>query len=285
MNKIAFFKPKKARSYRLVRPIRLAMAELSPNGLSEQWFLRYGGDAHWQLIAKACGQDKAMFKDMYGRNVYAAFCATNIEFEPVENLLAEDASITSDIYQVGSCQIGSIHHILLEGKCIARLYMISSFVSHQDGGSNQKIVRNKHMPNLDLENAPENLVQIADYARMVARKIAQYPSKSSELGEFIGEAKPCPSLDFNAVGLLYFPTFSKLTETAHWQWAASRGQWAASKKECETALAPLKSRIIVYLGNMDIGQSLLFFKSGHQTSIKRCDGAYIAHVLTETHLA
>lgn len=265
MNKVAFIEREQSRSYSLDRNIRLGMAELKPLGLSEQWFLRYGGDAHWQLIAEACGQERAVFKDIYGRDVYAAFCATKIEFEPDQDLLALDVRIKSNIYHVGSYQIGSIHQILLEGECIASLYMISSFVSHEGGKSNQRIVRNKHMPSLNLENAPEKLRQIAEYSRMVARN----HSSLNNLGEFIWEVKPCPSLDFNAVGLLYFPIFSKMSEMADWEFAG----WQA----------PIRTRSIVYLGNLDIGQKMVFFKSANVTSIKRCDGKFIAHVVTETN--
>lgn len=277
MNHVAFIKTAGSIDYSSIKTIRLGMAEMGIKGLSEQWFLRFGGDAHWSLIAQAFGQERAVFKDHDGRDVYAAFCATKLEFAPYTNLLAEDVEIISSLYHVGSCQIGSVHQIFYQDEPIARLDMISSFVSHQDGRSNQQIVRNKQMPSLNLPHAPDRLIQLAKDSRLVARRTPKHPLEERELGEFIWEAKPCPTLDFNAVGLLYFPAFSKFTEAAHWDWGAARG-------ELEAARALLKSRTIIYLGNIDVGQKLLFFKSGQTTSIKRCDGIYIAQVQTETHL-
>lgn len=265
MNTIASLERVEARSYLMTKDIRLGMIELEPNGISEQWFLRYGGDAHWQLIADAYGQKRAVFQDIYGRDVYAAFCATYVDFAFVENLLAESITVRSEIYQISTHQIGSIHQIFLEGRCIANLYMVSSFVSHETSKTNQRIVRNKHMPTIILEKAPSQLVDIAHNARTVARSVSTH----AEVGEFIGQAKPCLSLDFNAVGLLYFPTFSKMAETVISEYEGQQNR--------------LKNRSVVYLGNMDIWQKMAFFKSSNQTSIKRCDGKFIANIITERY--
>ena len=51
---------------------------------------------------------------------------------------------------------------------------------------------------------------------------------------------PCPSIDFNAAGLLYFPSFSALCDRAMF--------------EAGTPARMIGSRHVVYLGNVEPGE-------------------------------
>ncbi len=261
MNRVIALDSWPARQVGSQRHVRLGMAELAPNGLSEQWLLRFGGDIHWSLIAEGMGQAQAVFQDLDGRPVYAAFCTTSLDMcgENLD-LLGKDVSVASELYGVGKAKIGSMHSIHLGGKLIACLDMISTFVSHDDTGSNRRIIRNQNMPPFTLPPAPRTLVDLGESSRATARK-----SASTTLGTKVFEARPCPSLDFNAVGLLYFPTFSKFAEMAEF----SNGDASS-----------LTRREVTYLGNVDRTDTISVFRSGSLLTMTRDDGKTIAVVTT-----
>lgn len=260
MTNLAAFKAHHIQKIDCARSITLGMAELQPDGISEQWFLKLGGDIHWSLIAQAMGQKQAVFEDVYGREVYAAFCATSIELSPQTKLLAKNVEITSSLYHVSHHQIGSVHKILLAKQEIASLLMISTFVSHGEDKANTLIVRNKYMPSLSLDMAPQELLALAEHARTTAR-VNTNPEMKSDQNH---DVTPCRSLDFNAVGLLYFPSFSKFAENFECQ--------------IQKTTQPLKRRDVVYLGNLDIGASINLASSGSDVFIHRDDGKLIAKI-------
>lgn len=263
MNTITSFQTIDDRQVTSARAMTLGMAELQPDGISEQWFLKLCGDVHWSLIAKAMGQKRAVFEDVNGREVYAAFCSTSLELQPRQDLLAQDVEIFSSIYRVSQHQIGSMHKVFLSDKEIASLSMISTFVCHSGDRLNSTIIRNKYMPSLALEPAPRSLLDIAKKARNIARRDLD----NENLGALIDKITPCRSLDFNAVGLLYFPSFSKFAESI-----------ACSLNK---STKPLLKRDVVYLGNVNAGSALKFYSLGNYIYIKRDDGKLIAFISTQ----
>lgn len=216
--------------------ITLGMAQLSPFGLSEQWLLRDCGDRHWGLIAEAIGGSMA-FRDEDGNAVYAAFCATSVSFE-VSPKLGETASIHSSLFQVAPQRIGSEHLVVGSDGTLATVQMITCFLRHDETGSNRHLLRSGIGGLQHLPPAPESLIQFSEVARQAARD-----ARSSTQGDLIFEYSPNPALDFNAVGLLYFPTFSKVTELA----SPTQG---------------VRKREVVYLGNVDLGDHIQVSKSG-----------------------
>ncbi|MGO4853300.1 Pnap_2097 family protein [Phaeovulum sp. W22_SRMD_FR3] len=247
------------------------MMQLGPDGLSEQWLLRDAGDRHWALIAEAMGQERAVFRDAEGRALYAAFCATSLVLaRPDGPLLGHSAQITSALYEVSATQLGSVHLLQQAGGVLAELRMISTFVGHDASGSNHRILRRPPGRGLALPPAPAPLRALADQARQQARR-ARDAAGAPPGGVTV---TPCPSLDFNAVGLLYFPTFSRLAEQA---------EWAASG-----VLAPLARRDVVYLGNLDRGETVRLRMGGATPEARCCDvlrggTRIIARVETRRH--
>ena len=247
-----------------IRTYRLGMAHLAPEGLSEQWLLRECGDIHWLLLADAAGLDRAVFVDDAGQPAYAAFCATALDLAaPAAPLLATDIVVTSNIFRLGRGRIGSAHVVSNAGMELALLHMISTFVSHDETGLNRRIVRNHAIRDVILPDAPPGLIELNRRARTIAKT---EPSPGTDR---LYRETPCPSLDFNAVGLLYFPVFSRLAE---------RAQWAGQKK-----LAPLARWVLVYLGNLDSGDSVDVAGRSDALDIYRDDGQRIAHVITARH--
>ncbi|WP_116134714.1 Pnap_2097 family protein [Tropicimonas sp. IMCC34043] len=215
--------------------LRLGMMQLSPFGLSEPWLLRHLGDRHWELIAEASGLSGTAFRDDTGRPVYAAFCATSLHLERHRDArLGASLEIVSTLHQVAPHRIGSVHHLFGPEGCLGRLSMISCFLSHDESGSNRRLLRNR-LPGLRaLPPAPAGLAGFHESARVCARRMRPAPATAPELARYT----PVPAHDFNAAGLLYFPTFSRAAEMA------------------QPAQAPLLSREVVYLGNLDTGETI-----------------------------
>lgn len=262
MNVVAFA-PRPA-EIRAIAQLRLGMAHLSPFGLSEQWLLRDGGDRHWDLIATALGQDRAVFRGADGRPAYAAFCATSLEFTPpAASLLGQQAEVHSALYALSATRLGSLHTWRCDATQVARLRMISTFVSHDESGLNRRIERNQPHGQVELAAAPESLVVLDLRARNIARALRNSRPDSAP----VYRETPSAALDFNAVGLLYFPTFSRLVETA-----TARGGRTAG---------PLSCRDVVYLANIELGEGLRLYGHGQDCLMRREDGRLVAFAHTE----
>ncbi len=243
----------------------LSMMQLAPRGLSEQWLLRHAGDRHWSMIAAAMGQGRAVFADAAGRPVYAAFCATELDLAPAGPLLGTDLAIRSSLHAVSARLIGSEHLLSGPQGPLGRLRMVSTFVSHDGTGSNKRITRNLPSGELTLPPAPAALADLAARARRRARTLRDRTSR----GPVLMRARPCPQTDFNAAGLLYFPAFSRLAETAGWAETGSA--------------APLRWREVTYMGNLDQGEEVEVCRAEGGLDILRGDGRIIAHLRDARH--
>lgn len=239
--------------------LRLGMRHLAPVGLSEPRWLRDGGDRHWELIAEALGQEGTAFRDPEGHPVYAAFCATDLQLAPVARpLLAARVTIRSRLHAVGPNALGSEQQILGPDGLLGCLRMISCFLRHDETGSNRRLLRG-HLPGMaPLPPATAELDRLQATARCTARNArTEAPTEPAIL-----RYTPIAALDFNAAGLLYFPTFSKIAEMA----------WPDA--------APVLRRQITYLGNLDPGEDILV--QGHPTRLRLWSGdRLIAQVTTQ----
>ncbi|OLP47168.1 hypothetical protein BJF91_10230 [Allorhizobium taibaishanense] len=217
------------------------MAEMGYFGLSEQWLLRRAGDLHWRLIARAMGQQEAVFTCAAGEPLYAAFWASRLCFtSPERPRLGGELTLAADLYRVGHGRLASVQHIDVDGRQIGHVILISTFVGRAAPSSNRSIVR----------RAPRVLVVPSDAPALVQRMASNASEVACSAGkrEWLMPATlqssmvlPCPSNDFNAVGLLYFPSFSALVERAVFETGASH-------------LRVLRSRNVVYLGNLEPGE-------------------------------
>jgi probable biosynthetic protein (TIGR04099 family) len=243
------------------------MVQLAPKGLSEPWLLSDCGDRHWSLIATAMGQERAVFCDAEGRAIYAAFCATSLTLQPASAAwLGEVALVQSELFHVSASQLGSLHQVSINGAVVAELLMISTFVGHDTSGSNHRILRRQPQRQTPLPEAPAALMELAERARTKARQANEDRNPQGDRHMIT----PCPALDFNAVGLLYFPSFSRFAEQA---------QWACTRLD-----APLARREVVYLGNLNRGESLSLVVAGARIDILRADGKRICQVHTARHI-
>jgi probable biosynthetic protein (TIGR04098 family) len=97
-----------------------------------------------------------------------------------------------------------------------------------------------------------------DYARGHSRALRQ----SAEFGPRIVSYTPVSALDFNAVGLLYFPTFSRIAEMAR------------------PTLGPLCHRDVVYVSNLNPGETIHVHGTGDSPLTLATDDRPLAIVTT-----
>ncbi|MEY8880248.1 Pnap_2097 family protein [Donghicola sp. XS_ASV15] len=236
---------------------RLGMQQLSPHSLSELWALGFCGDIHWQILSDALGQAGFGFRASDGRPIYAAFCATRIELVPSPGLLGAELSVRSRLASVGTARVGSRHEFRVEGQVLGSLLMLSTFVAHDDTGSNRRIVRALPSGDCVLPDADARLKVLDTRARAASRTLRGARITRGSL------AVPNPTMDFNAVGLLYFPSFTRLV---------------ASSAE---STAPVRMREVVYLGNIDPGERVRILRNKTESFVACDDGRIIARAIED----
>lgn len=219
----------------------LGMAEMGYHGLSEQWLLRRAGDLHWRLIARAMGQKDAAFTCSAGEPLYAAFCATSINLTRSDlPRLGATLTLAAELYRIGKGRLGSLQRIYVGYEEIGWVVLISTFVGRTEPGNNRSIVRRAPKVLAIPPEAPRKVQRIAQRAANIARVAVN--GRHDPLEKPVGrKVLPCPSTDFNAAGLLYFPSFSALAERA----------------SCEaggTHLRTIESRHVLYLSNVEPGE-------------------------------
>ncbi len=220
--------------------ISLGMAQLSVRGLSEDWWLKHLGDVHWQMIATAMGQADPVFRDAQGRLIYAAFCATHFEQpDPDAVQLGARVQLRSSLWQAGRSRLQSNHEVFLGDALILRLRMVSTFVTHGAAGVNKSVLRVRPAIIPVLPAAPDGFAEeAADKARQLRTTHREQAFGAQGLATHL----PLPELDFNAVGLLYFPSFTRIAAEAE----AVRGR----------AQGPIRSRMMLYFGNVELGEGI-----------------------------
>ncbi|QTG16865.1 hypothetical protein G6M86_26485 (plasmid) [Agrobacterium tumefaciens] len=217
------------------------MAEMGYRGLSEQWLKRRAGDLHWHLIARAMGQREAVFTCSDGEPLYAAFCATSVKIaRPELPRLGVQLTLNADLYRVGHGRLSSLLFITVDGVEVGRMVLVSIFVGRSERGVNRSVVRRSPRVLIMPPEAPLAIRRVAEHASDVARDIRH---RSVTLANTLETQRilPCPAIDFNAAGLLYFPSYSAL---------ADRGLFQAGEKQ----FGMLASRHVVYLGNVESGE-------------------------------
>ncbi|MEI4488357.1 Pnap_2097 family protein [Frigidibacter sp. MR17.14] len=246
---------------------RLGMPEMGYRGLSEQWLMRRAGDLHWRLIAAAMGQDRAQFDCADGRPLYAAFCATRLRlFQPGRPRLGDRLRLAGELSRIGASRLASRQSLRLGDDEIGRIELVSVFVGHDNAARNRSVVRRAPRVMAVPPAAPTTLALLA---RQAAR-IAAAPPRIEPSHHLL----PCPATEFNAAGLLYFPSFAALVERADFTRGAS-------------AQRLLAERSSVYMGNVDPGETVgIGFRpalGGHLAQLAAPDGRPLALMRSRFH--
>lgn len=245
----------------------LGMAEMGYRGLSEQWLKRRAGDLHWRLIARAMGQRDAVFTCSEGEPLYAAFCATSLQIaRPHLPRLGGEMTLAADLYRVGHGRLASRLRIKSDGDLVGHMILVSTFVGHAEPGINRSVVRRSPRVLAMPPEAPLAVRRVAEQASAITREIRSHGLKLTGMSE-AQEVLPCPATDFNAAGLLYFPSYSALADRALFQ---------AGEKNTRMVTC----RHVVYLGNVEPGEwmNINFRKlpSGHDVFLHGPDSRPLA---------
>lgn len=221
----------------------LGMAEMGYSGISEQWLKRRAGDLHWRLIARAMGQRDAVFTCSQGEPLYAAFCATSLQLvRPHIPRLGGEITLAADIFRVSHGRLASLLRIYADGDTVGRMILISTFVAHSEPSINRSVVRRSPRVLAMPPEAPLVVRRLAEQASAITREIRNHGLKFADMSE-AQMVLPCPATDFNAAGLLYFPSYSALADRALFQ----AGEKNTSMITC---------RHVVYLGNIEPGECM-----------------------------
>lgn len=246
---------------------RLGLAELGYRGLSEQWLMRRAGDLHWRLIADAMGQREPAFVCAEGKPLYAAFCVSSLRLrDPTAPRINGVLDLSARLWRLGRTRLVSEQAVCLERRQIGRIRLVSTFVGRETAGSNRSIVR--RMPRI-MALPPEAPDSLALFAARGGRVAAALPTlqPSSWPAQRRADLLPCPATDFNAVGLLYFPSFAALTERADFAKGGAHDRL-------------LRARDVIYTGNVEPGEGVeITFRDGrcgHLSHIAGSDGRPLA---------
>ena len=244
--------------------ILLGMPHLSSNGLSEIWLLKDLGHRHWGLLAEAAGMAVPAFRDDAGNPVYAAFCAISIEGGDLAAVRENDMlRITSSLARLSRTQVSSSHQLVVDGRPIGTVTMISTFVRRATDGGNHTVARVAvGGPPAALDSAPgPDLAGLAAAFRggRVSRHLDFDLRPGSEIASFTFD--PCPGLDFNGAGFLYFASFVAMVDRAEWAFDPVAATTAATAH-----------RELFFYGNVDRGETVTVRLFG-----RRAEGAAIVH--------
>ena len=262
------------------------MPHLCYSGLSENWLLKECGHRHWLAIAHSQGQPQPEFRDAQGHKVYAAFTLVRITHGRLELVEEHGAfSITTLCQPAGRAQHYSQHELLVHGRCIARVEMLSAFVQRAQPGNNRSVVRAVMATPHAATAHPELAIASEAFVRRGRERRAGVWEDVAEAREASAHETvftPCPHSDFNGADLLYFSSFQALVDRAEWAWMLNAG--AADRP------ARLLERELVFYGNLDLGDSV---RTGlrvhaahngqlaHYSELRRgSDGMRIAEVFT-----
>jgi probable biosynthetic protein (TIGR04099 family) len=261
----------------------IGMPHLSFVGLSENWLLKQCGDLHWSMLAERMGAAASDLRDIYGRRLYAAFVAIQLEEYRLDEIREDDRlEIASDLTRISRAQFRSAHAISVKGGTCGRVEMISVFVRRSVEGSNRGVEKGVLGNDRDDEIGPVTssgaLVRAAKQIRSENWSHMGFsPQKETDLAVF--EFKRCRYGDFNGAKLLYFASFQSIVDRAESFW------WPQAFPIFLTS-----RRDLFYHSNIDVGESITvrmkgFYEDGvirrHWTELRRgIDNNRIADIFT-----
>lgn len=147
---------------------------------------------------------------------------------------------------------------------VGTLRLVSTFAGRHDPASNRTLVRRMPAVMATLPEAPTALQSLAQYAAAVCSGAA-----TLRPGGRTTSLRPCPATDFNAAGLLYFPSSAAL---------ADRCDFATGGP----AFRLLVERHVVYARNVGpeetVEASFQDRHDGHLAQLACADGRLIARL-------
>ncbi|WP_232627643.1 Pnap_2097 family protein [Methylobacterium sp. Leaf118] len=253
----------------------LGMPHLCPSGLSENWLWKELGHRHWGLIAKAFGRAEAGFGPAGEPPVYAAFRRISLQGGDLGGVRENDAlDVRSMVTYLSKTRVISRHFATCRDRLVADVEMTSVFVRRQAEGVNRSIARIRIEDRGHAMPAFAALLGQPSIIEHVFSGAVAAPDEC-ELGTLVVE--PCPHLDFNGAGLLYFSSFVAAVDRAEWRFLG--------KRSCNYAT---RVRRALFHANVEIGDrlSVRILASGdeasccHRALLSTEDGNLLAEIVT-----
>ena len=234
----------------MARSILLGMPQLCRDGLSETWLLKDIGHRHWTLLAYALGQSLPEFEDAQGAAVHAAFNAVSLRQGDLGAARANAVlDVASHLSRLSNTQFRSLHCLSIEGRMVAEVEVISTFVKRMTPGVNRSAAAATPLglPPLAGRRAPLTGFA-AEASTLRAERWRTHfgfeRSAGSPQAELLIDA--CPAQDFNGAGYLYCAMFQAFVDRAEWFFFRNTGCKLVSRR-----------RDIIYRGNIDVGDRVV----------------------------
>ena len=255
----------------------LGMPHLCPIGLSENWLWKELGHRHWNLIARGMGRAAAGFGSESEQPIYAAFRRIALRDGDLGAVGENDAlDVRSTLTHLSGTRVESRHIVEHRDRLVADVGMTSIFVRRQTGGVNRSIAR-VHIEGARRVGSVFDKQVEASVTMPAGRPASESKQDEVEVGTV--SVEPCPHLDFNGAGLLYFSSFIAAVDRAEWRLIGK-----------SLSISSVKERRAVFHSNIEVGDDLvvrILAARGEEASEHRSqvfassDGRLLAEVFTE----
>jgi probable biosynthetic protein (TIGR04099 family) len=261
----------------------LGMPQLAFGGLSEFWLLMECGHRHWTLLERMLGMEARDICDEHGCRLYASFVAVHMSGASLAHFHeADQIALNSRIAPLSARRFLSSHFI--SGHKRVRVDMISAFVRKALPSDADTEVLQGTRPRLSLKRTAAAIDEIDSVLPSLDREIRRGRSEDYYLGlsqQPSGTSpalvcRPCPAIDFNGVGLLYFARYIDFVDRAEWEYLSASSSIQAATLE----------RRIFYFANLNPGDSIKIELLGRSTSLNRIEHlARISRMSDGRHMA
>ncbi|KAA1246073.1 SDR family NAD(P)-dependent oxidoreductase [Aquimarina sp. RZ0] len=212
-----------------IRKYQLNIPQLLSGGISENWLLKELGDIHWNMISESLGAKSDEIVDSNGERLYASF--VRLQWSANKSLFSfkenEEITIESELSRYGNKMFFSDQIISGKDKIIKASLM--SVFSSRKSGNNKKLTKGKpldsekakliqldKLPNLAKEyfDTKAFIFPLSENENKVINKISFYDTSFKITNEAIFSRLYYvdPYDDINGVGLLYFASYSKISD-------------------------------------------------------------------------
>ena len=230
------------------------------------------------MAAEAAGASVIVVTETHAHPRHFAHATTPNDIGLRHRVVGENDTldVRSTLTHLSGTRVESRHIVGHRDRLVADVAMTSVFVRRQTGGVNRSIAR------VHIEGA-HRVSSVFD--RHVEASVKMHngrpasESKQDEVEVGAVSVEPCPHLDFNGAGLLYFSIFIAAVDRAEWRLIGkSKG------------LSSVKERRAVFHSNIEIGDDLVVQilaargegASEHRSQVfASSDGRLLAEVFTQ----
>lgn len=269
----------------LSRVFRLGMPHLGPAGLFENWVLKEAGNAHWMALAGKLSTRASALTDRSGNRLYASFVQLELSGSPLSRF-REDmlVAVSTQLYKISEQRYYSRFKIrALETDAFLTVQLLSVFIRRRSPDDNKSIAAEDLAPNRNarFDEPDAQALAWAASVRHPMQGPTTLEAAQAEPAYRSTRYSPCPAIDFNNAGLLYFANFQQILDRCEWE----------ILPDIAHAHIVTANRRIRYYGNVDQTDSLIIFllpksKDGggvvtDSLVFRQSDGRLLAHSIVD----